>query len=379
MNNYEFLLQIIKNEFLCQNAPFISCNDTELSDIYALAKAHDLSHILLPYFKSGGLNTGNEDLAKKIKSSYNMAVFRDVKREYVKNETFDIFNNAGIKFVPLKGAVISQLYPQSWMRTSCDIDILVKEDEIEKALDVLSANGFETNRERSYHDVSLYKDGTHIELHYNICENLPRIDPVLVKVWENCSQFDKCEYRESPEFLVFHHIAHMCYHFVFGGCGIKPFIDLYLLKTKVDYSESGLKKLLEQSDLVKFYDKVCELMNVWFADAEHNSVTLKMEAYILDGGVFGNIDNNSIMMSAMRDSKTKNFFAIVFPSYETMCNTYPVLRQHKLLLVFYYIKRIIQKLTKSGDRVVGRMANLASQDAETVNTASEFLSELGLK
>lgn len=379
MNNLEFLLQIIKHEFLSQNIAFTGCNDEELSDIYALAKSHDLSHILHPYFKNCGFNINNEDLSKKIKSSYNMAVFRDVKREYVKSEVFNIFNNADIKFVPLKGAVISQLYPQSWMRTSCDIDILVDETEIEKALDVLSANGFETNRERNYHDVSLYKDGTHIELHYNICENLPRIDSVLLKVWEYCRQADNYEYRESPEFLVFHHIAHMCYHFVFGGCGIKPFIDLYLLKTKVDYSESELRILLEQSELVKFYDKVCELMNVWFADAEHNSVTQKMEAYILNGGVFGNIDNNSIMMSALRDSKAKNFFTIVFPSYDTMCNTYPVLRKHKFLLVFYYIKRIIQKLTQNGDRVVGRMANLASQDKKTINTASELLNELGLK
>lgn len=378
MNDFKIFLQIIKTELLCEN---VTCEFNKISDInnlYLLAKKHDLSHIFYTYLEKNGVSS-DADVKNKLKLSYNIAVFRDIKREIVKNDAYQVLNAGRIEFVPLKGAVISELYPESWMRTSCDIDILVHEDDIDKALDALTENGFSSDRKRSYHDVSLYKDDIHIELHYSICENMPQIDNLLESVWNYCEQYNSFEYREFPEFLVFHHIAHMCYHFVFGGCGIKPFIDLYLLKTKVNYSESDLNELLEQSDLVRFYDKVCELMNVWFGNAEHNSVTQKMEAYILSGGVFGNLENNSIMMSAYRDSKSKNFFAIVFPSYETMCNTYPVLRKHKYLLLFYYIKRIIQKLTKNGDRVVGRMANLASQDNETINTASELLNELGLK
>ncbi|MBO4954226.1 MAG: nucleotidyltransferase family protein, partial [Clostridia bacterium] len=36
-----------------------------------------------------------------------------------------------IDFMPLKGAVIRQYYPEPWMRTSCDIDIHVKKDRLE--------------------------------------------------------------------------------------------------------------------------------------------------------------------------------------------------------------------------------------------------------
>ncbi len=379
MDVLKSLFLIIKYEFFGQKQINFEDFICDYSLLYNLSESHDLSHILLPFFRDNELDINDEELKKRIKSSYNIAVFRDVKREFVKNEVYNILNNAGIRFIPLKGAVTAQFYPQTWMRTSCDIDILVNENEIEKALDILSENGFETNRERNYHDVSLYKEGTHIELHYNICENMPRIDPTLEKVWEYSVQYDNFEYRESPEFFIFHHIAHMCYHFVFGGCGIKPFIDLYLIKLKFNYSEAELNNLLEISGLTTFYNKICELMNVWFASHEHNSVTKKLEAYILSGGVFGNVENNSIMMSAYRDSKINNFFAIVFPPYDTMCNFYPSLRKYIFLLPFYYIKRIIQKLTKSGDRVVGRMANLASQDTENINTASELLNELGLK
>lgn len=34
------------------------------------------------------------------------------------------------------------------------------------------------------------------------------------------------EYQERPEFFAYHHLAHMKYHFVHGGCGIRTFLDL---------------------------------------------------------------------------------------------------------------------------------------------------------
>ncbi len=376
----KMLFSILQHEILnFENVSQLIDFDCDFAALYSLAKEHDLAHLIYPYFQQNGITVGDDELNKRMKSAYNAAVFRDVNREVVRNAAFKILNNSGIDYVPLKGALIAPLYPETWMRTSCDIDILVHEADIEKALDVLSENGFETNRERSYHDVSLRKDGIHIELHYNICENLPRIDCVLEKVWDYCTRFNNCEYRENCAFFVFHHIAHMCYHFIHGGCGIKPFVDLYLIKSKLDFSETELMSLLEQGGLVDFYKKVCELTDVWFGEARHDTVTLAMERFILDGGVFGNLDNNNIMRSAYNDNKLKNFINIVFPPYKTMCNTYPVLRKFKILLPFYYIKRIFAKLTGSGDRVVGRMTNLASQDNEVINNAAELLNELGLK
>lgn len=42
-----------------------------------------------------------------------------------------------IEYILLKGAVIRDLYPQKWMRTSCDIDVLVHEDELNCAISII--------------------------------------------------------------------------------------------------------------------------------------------------------------------------------------------------------------------------------------------------
>ena len=35
----------------------------------------------------------------------------------------------------------------------------------------------------------------------------------------------------TPEYLIFHNVAHMSYHFSHGGLGVRPYIDLYLLRS----------------------------------------------------------------------------------------------------------------------------------------------------
>lgn len=44
---------------------------------------------------------------------------------------------ANIPFILLKGSVIRKYYPESWMRTSCDIDILVNELDLNSAIRLL--------------------------------------------------------------------------------------------------------------------------------------------------------------------------------------------------------------------------------------------------
>ena len=43
-------------------------------------------------------------------------------------------DGANIPYVLLKGAVIQHLYPEAWMRTSSDIDVLVHEEDLDAAV-----------------------------------------------------------------------------------------------------------------------------------------------------------------------------------------------------------------------------------------------------
>ena len=63
-------------------------------------------------------------------------------------------------------------------------------------------------------------------------ENIEKLDRALERVWDYASPIadGRMEHRLTNEYLVFHVLAHMAAHFINGGCGVKPFVDLYLLK-----------------------------------------------------------------------------------------------------------------------------------------------------
>ena len=139
-----------------------------------------------------------------------LALSATAKIEKEKNRVCRVLGEAHIPYISLKGARIRPCYPKPWMRTSCN-------------------NTYEV---KNYHDISLYSPScTHLELHFSILEDTEQIQ-VLSQVWAHSSPVpgsDGSEYEQSPEFFLFHLIAHMAYHFVHGGCGIPHFLDLFLL------------------------------------------------------------------------------------------------------------------------------------------------------
>ena len=150
---------------------------------------------------------------------------------------YKLFEDNAIEFIPLKGAVIRQYYPEPYMRTSCDIDILVHEEDLERAKNALvSALNYKSSEKISFHDISLFSlGGIHLELHYNLKEKRQNLDELLGKVWDYAVNTKEGKYfkLQSPEFYIFYHIAHMANHFLRGGCGIRTFIDLYFIEKHI--------------------------------------------------------------------------------------------------------------------------------------------------
>ena len=66
-----------------------------------------------------------------------MAIYRYEQSRYELNRICKTLNDAQISFVPLKGAVIRNYYSEPWLRTSCDIDVLVREEDLKQAVKVL--------------------------------------------------------------------------------------------------------------------------------------------------------------------------------------------------------------------------------------------------
>ena len=348
--------------------------------LYRLAKHHDMVHLAADALSRNHLLPDEEPVRSAYEREQLMAVYREIQLTTTTKRICEAFQHGRIPFVPLKGAVIRPLYPEPWMRTSCDIDILIHEEDLAKATQELTDAGFTTDGVRNYHDMSFFYGGVHLELHYNVQENMKQIDGLLADIWKHTKQTDDMEYRETPEFFLFHHIAHMSYHFVSGGCGIKPFLDLWILQKNGYCKEEKVIPLLRKCGLITFYLSVKDLMNVWLEGKEHTDLTRQMECYILSGGVYGNSENSNAAGAARKKGKFRYLWSMAFPSYQVMRVLYPSLRKHKILLPFCYIHRFFSKLFgRDRKRVRSRWKAAMDQDTNRIQSAEALLQAVGLK
>ena len=111
-------------------------DEETLKKLYKTAKAHDVAHILCEALeKQGFFNDG--ETSGKFRKRKLVSVYRTEQIVYDLNNVCSCLEENGVDFIPLKGSVIRNLYPEKWMRTSCDIDILVKKEDCQRAENIL--------------------------------------------------------------------------------------------------------------------------------------------------------------------------------------------------------------------------------------------------
>lgn len=314
-----------------------------ISALFSLSKRHDLAHIVSSALNKCNLLTDDE-AKKKYNQEEILSVYRYVQTEYTYEQIRGIFDKANIPYIPLKGSVIRPYYPKESMRTSCDIDILVKEENLDTAIEALTQNGFKCG-ERHYHDVSLYSPNQiHLELHFNIQENIDTLDTVLKDAWLYAVPVNETLYRFADEFFLFHIFSHMSYHFLSGGCGIRSLMDIWIMEHKMGISYTQAKDLLEKAGIYVFASEISNLVDVCFSDKSKDAFSDILLSYIFDGGVYGSSQNRI----AVKKENTKNTFKYsmqrLFMSYRDMIIIFPILKKLPFLLPFCWIIRIIKMM-----------------------------------
>ena len=358
-----------------------SIDSVMLRDLYKLSKAHDLAHLVEDALSKMGV-TSDDDILKAYKKQKMLAIYRNEILEAHQQSIKAAFEKAKIPFVPLKGAVIKKYYPQRWMRTSCDIDILVREDDLEKAIDILKEDFWSVEGKKNYHDISLYsKNGVHLELHFSIKENIKTLDGVLEKVWDYTSpkQGTEFEFVQTNEFLIFHLLAHLSYHFIKGGCGVRTLLDLWILMNKLEYDKAGLRQICTQAKIDAFYDNILSLIDVWFNKKQHNIATQKMEEFILSGGVYGTDQNKIKVSQAKGVGKGSSVIKRIFMPYDSLKIRYPVLERYKFLTPLFHIARWVDLAFKGRFRRLVKEYQIGdSISQDEVNNTESLLKEIGL-
>lgn len=361
----------------------VATNHDDFAKLYSLSKNHDVAHIVGAALDSCELLGGESEIAAKFKKQYFTAVYRYKRIEYELSELLRVLNDAKIDHIPLKGSVIRKHYPAPWMRTSCDIDILVRESDLESAADLLVNELKYKREETTSHDISFFSEsGVHVELHYDLIEESvnPQARRVLESVWEHTTVTGG-EYtlELSDAMFCFYHAAHAAKHFVQGGCGIKPFIDQWILEYRVEHDTTARTELLSSGGLLAFYESSQELCDVWLSGKEHSEKTEIMQFMILSGGTYGVMENMVSVQQIKRGGKLKYALSRIFLPYETLKFQFPVIQKHKWLTPLFEVIRWFKLLFCGGVRRSARelKRNSTVSDEES-RKVQKLLDQLGL-
>lgn len=345
------------------------------AEVMKLAKRHDLTHLA-----ALGLNKSAAENKKIMLTT----AYRQEQQKVVLDQVCAALEKAEIPFLPLKGSVIRALYPEPWMRTSCDVDVLVCKEDLEQAVSCLKEDLQYTEKGRETHDVTFVaQNGVYVELHFDLVEEgrANNAIQILGDVWNHVTPRPDKEYWQemTDPYFYFYHIAHMAKHFETGGCGVRPFMDLWILDRNAVECYVNRNALLEKGGLLRFANACRKLSRVWFDGEAHDDLSRKTEEFILRGGAFGSVGNLVALQQKRRGGRFGYFLSRVFIPYSKLKRYYPVLEKHWYLAPVMHVRRWLWLLNPdTAKRAKSEIMLNSKVEKQTANEMENFLNDIGL-
>ena len=371
--------------FDIKDGPQSSIDSNQLQALYDLSKWHDMTHIVAQAIEKMDIQA-DAAVLEAFQKQQMLALFRHQRVQFELDRLCQVLEAAKIKYIPLKGAVLRNYYPEPWMRLSCDTDILVLQEDLPAAVECITQKLGYSKGTEGHHDCSMTSEGgVLLELHFDLIEEsyYPAFSNVLSDVWSYAELKKGYEYQYElrDEFFYFYHIAHMAKHFESGGCGIRPFLDLWILDHRLEYDAEARKTLLERGNLCVFAQAAGRLANVWFSGEAHDDFLSLMETYVLFGGVYGNLKNGiAVKRSKTSQSKLQYLMRRLFPPYKMLRSKYPVLQKHFYLAPVFVVYRWVRWLFRGNhERTGAELVLNAGVSRSDVEVIAYLRNQLGLQ
>lgn len=233
-------------------------------------------HVVLPLLLQGAVASPHswnppDDVKKAWKGYVIRSILHNEASMHAQAEVISILEASNIHCAVLKGSSIAVRYPRPEMRMLGDIDLLVREEQREDALAVLTNNGYHRHEMDHAFHISLIKGGTYLELHYAVTQFpdtpvghliqkrlLTAIDRITTA---NIDQYTFPVLSEVDQAIAL--LLHMERHMVNIGIGLRQLCDWCMFIDTVS-NETLYKHILpaiEECRLMQFakmLTRVCE-------------------------------------------------------------------------------------------------------------------------
>ena len=349
------------------------------NEIYSAANFSSLIAIVTEGLEQAGIFS--QKAAEKKMLAARKAMLFDSERTAILSE----LERLGIKYMPLKGVILKELYPSVGQRQMADNDILFDSDYREQIKEIMLSRGYTVvSYNTSNHDVYEKEPVYNFEMHTALFSEAnsttlseyysPAFD---MAIKDGGNAFG---YHFSDEDFYIYIKAHEYKHFSNSGTGMRSLVDSYVYlmakESELDFDkvESVCRRLgiaeyeSRTRALAKklFSPKVAEALMLFDKGVGENPLTEREDSLLCEFcfvGTYGTVENHISSAIAKGDknskvtlaSKTKYLISQIFPPMSYYEHVRPDIRKKKHLIPLLWIKRTFRVLFKTPGRTFGRI------------------------
>ncbi len=323
-----------------------------LTQLYSAAGKHQLIAATAFALEAAGVSDASFSQAKY------MAIRKLVLMDADMEKLFALMEQAGIWYMPLKGAVLKDDYPELGMRQMSDHDILFDAAHAEEVKAIMEGLGYTSKYFGASNHDCYYKEPVYnFEMHRALFgrRHEVKLQDYYRNVKERLIQDDgkNYGYHFSPEDFYIYMIAHEYKHYISGGTGLRSLLDTYVYLIKHELDMDYVKKETDKLGITDFEACNRSLAMHLFRKERLSEPERKMLYYIVFSGTYGTIDN--LVKNTLKKKKIGKIgymcsrFSVPVSkknkSYTAYAVTYPFFYKHKAflpLLPFYRTARAMK-------------------------------------
>lgn len=371
--------------------------------------AHKVTPLL---YSSINKNISSEIINKETLSKLKKQVFTSSlgQASHIKNVAKILveFNKLNIPVIVLKGLVVRYLYPIPDLRTMCDADVLVHEEDLDKVTELMISLGYVKSKDEDEHGAHIvfYNGKTVLEVHWTLInDNFFSGNKSFFEenLWKEAMEVEVGGVKTlslSLEDLAVHLCVHMAVHLAYSGFGIRQLLDLVLLVEKkgdiINWKSFLYKAKI--CGIYKFSIAIFSICNKLF-DMEIPAVIKREEKIddkyidlliedIFESGVHGKKDKDMVFAAEFAFDQGKGvadgtfsifkkFMKLLFPPISDMSDKYSYAKKFIILAPIAWIHHLIVGIFNK-EYSLNSKVKMATSTVSLANKRNRLLKELGL-
>lgn len=407
-NTQKQIIYMLSAAIRKKNVKFRSDEKINWNEVLEESEAHKVTPLIYSSInRAEALNIMDESTLNTLKKN----VFKSsiTQSSHIKNvaSVLERFNNAGIPIIVLKGLVVRDYYPIPDLRTMCDADVLVHEEDLEKVSALMISLGFNQIKEKDDHGAHIvfYKGSTVFEVHWTLInDRFFKGDKSFEdKLWDDAMDVTVGGVKTkslSLEDLAVHLCTHMAVHLAYSGFGVRQLTDLVVLVEKKGHLIDW-KAFLNKSKECGVYTFAIAIFNICnrLFDMEmpkeikgekniKNKYIEQLIQDIFDSGVHGKKSNDRVFAAEFAFDQgegaadgsvsiIKKFMKLLFPPISQMSDKYNYAKKFILLAPIAWIHHLIEGILNKDYNFSSKM-KMATSTVSVANKRNKLLKELEL-